>query len=199
MDNALLQQRQSLRTHMRRLRRSLSEQQQRDASQQLTERALCFIPIQQAQRIALFLPMDGEIDTRPLIAKLWHNQQQVYLPRIDPLRPHQLLFQHYTLDTQLVDHPLGLQEPLADHQQCCTLTDLDLVLVPLVAFDDQGQRLGMGGGFYDRALVDWQQQGILPIGIAHDCQHIGQLPTAAWDVPLPAIITPTRLWQWPAN
>ncbi|ADO10697.1 Uncharacterized protein ygfA [Pantoea vagans C9-1] len=70
------------------------------------------------------------------------------------------------------------------------------MLVPLVAFDQHGQRLGMGGGFYDRTLQNWRQHGFLPVGLAHDCQQVDSLPVAEWDVPLPAVMTPSKLWQW---
>lgn len=60
----------------------------------------------------------------------------------------------------------------------------------------------MGGGFYDRTLQGWQQRhrlgvGPYPIGLAHDCQRVAALPVAAWDVPLPEIITPQAHYRWP--
>ena len=72
----------------------------------------------------------------------------------------------------------------------------DVVLTPLVAFDEQGQRLGMGGGFYDRTLQNWQQYGLQPVGYAHDCQGVEALPVEKWDVPLPAVVTPSKIWVW---
>jgi len=196
MDSLLHLQRQALRQHMRRLRRSLSESQQFDASQQLAEHATLFTAIAQSQRIALFLSMDGEINTRPLIARLWHMGKSVYLPRIDPAQPSSLLFQRYYPQTQLIKHPLGMFEPEANSDELCPFTELDVVIVPLVAFDSTGQRLGMGGGFYDRLLAGWQETSVFPIGVAHDCQHHDKLPIEAWDIPLPAVITPNKLWQW---
>lgn len=147
MDSPLHQQRQALRQHMRCLRRSLSESQQFDASQQLAEHATLFTAIAQSQRIALFLSMDGGINTRPLIARLWHMGKSVYLPRIDPAQSSSLLFQRYYPQTQLIKHPLGMFEPEANSDELCSFTELDVVIVPLVAFDSTGQRLGMGGGF----------------------------------------------------
>ncbi|MBT0721248.1 5-formyltetrahydrofolate cyclo-ligase [Tatumella sp. TA1] len=196
MELSLKPQRHALRQHMRQLRRSLSDAQHYAASQQLAEHAILFSVIEQSRNIALFLPIDGEINTRPLIARLWHLGKRVYLPRIDPLSPTRLLFQRYTPDTQLVKHHLGMLEPQEDLSECCQFEELDVVGVPLVAFDSHGHRLGFGGGFYDRLLADWQQTHVFPIGIAHDCQHLDNLPIEPWDVPLPAVITPTKLWQW---
>ncbi|WP_241578812.1 5-formyltetrahydrofolate cyclo-ligase [Rosenbergiella nectarea] len=197
MDSPLHQQRQALRQHMRRLRRSLSESQQFLASQQLAEHAILYSVIEQSQRIALFLSMDGEINTRPLIARLWHLGKSVYLPRIDPTQPTSLLFQRFTPQTNLVKHRLGMFEPEENADEICTFSELDVVIVPLVAFDSTGQRLGMGGGFYDRLLASWQKTSVFPIGVAHDCQHQEDLPIESWDIPLPAVITPNKLWQWP--
>ncbi|MBT0727863.1 5-formyltetrahydrofolate cyclo-ligase [Rosenbergiella australiborealis] len=196
MEPSLVQQRQSLRQHIRRLRCSLSEPQQFAAGQQLAEHAILFSPIQQAQHIALFMSMDGEINTRPLIARLWHLGKSVYLPRINPHQPTTLLFQRFTPQTTLVKHRFGMMEPEENCDECRPFTDLDVVIVPLVAFDSDGQRLGMGGGFYDRLLVNWQEAGVLPIGVAHNCQHQDTLPIQPWDIPLPAVITPNKLWQW---
>ena len=75
--------------------------------------------------------------------------------------------------------------------------DLDLVCSPLVAFDLAGNRLGMGGGYYDRTFSQHQfvRQGQKPpyvLGLAHDCQQHDNLPIAPWDMPIKEIITPSR-------
>lgn len=188
--------RQDIRQHVRHLRRNLTSQLQEQAADLLAEHALNFAPVSQASRIALFLSVDGELNTRPLIAKLWQQKKQVYLPVLHPFASGHLLFMRYTPETELRPNRLRIPEPPLDITQMATLDALDVMLVPLVAFDDDGQRLGMGGGFYDRTLQNWPQHGFLPVGIAHDCQRVEKLPVAEWDVPLPAILTPSGLWQW---
>ena len=92
----------------------------------------------------------------------------------------------------------GIKEPVRAKDQStkslttCLAQDLDIIFTPLVAFDSVGNRIGMGGGYYDRVLAPWftEQTGPYPIGLAHDCQHLNSLPIQAWDVPLPEIITP---------
>ncbi len=194
--NLSLLDRQDIRTHIRHLRRDLTPEQQRLAAVTVAEHALSFKPVQQARKIALFLSFDGELDTRPLIAKLWQRHQEVYLPVLHPFSRGQLLFLRYDTETLLQPNRLRIPEPPLDIRNLATLDELDVIMVPLVAFDRAGQRLGMGGGFYDRTLQNWPQHGLLPIGLAHDCQQVETLPVAEWDVPLPAIITPSRLWQW---
>jgi len=194
--NLNLHDRQAIRQHIRQQRRALSPEQQQQAAQQAAERALNFAPIQQAKNIALFLSVDGELDTRPLIAKLWQRQQQVYLPVLHPFSPGNLLFLRYDENTELKNNLLRIPEPPLDIRQLLPLDKLDVLMVPLVAFDSEGQRLGMGGGFYDRTLQNWQQHDFLPVGLAHECQQVEKLPVAEWDIPLPALITPEKVWQW---
>jgi 5-formyltetrahydrofolate cyclo-ligase len=189
-------QRQKIRQQVRHLRRAMTDEQQAQAAEQLAELALNYAPLSTARNIALFLSVDGELNTRPLIARLWHLKKAVYLPVLHPFSPGNLLFLRYSPDTPLLPNKLRIPEPPLDIRQLITLDQLDLMLVPLVAFDQHGQRLGMGGGFYDRTLQNWRQHGFLPAGLAHDCQQVDSLPVAEWDVPLPAVMTPSKLWQW---
>lgn len=188
--------RQAIRTHVRHLRRGLSAEQQKLAANSVAEHALNVASIDRAQHIALFLSVDGELNTRPLIARLWQQHKQVYLPVLHPFSAGNLLFIRYTPETLLTPNRLRIPEPPLDVRQIIPLDQLDVMFVPLVAFDKQGQRLGMGGGFYDRTLQHWRSHRFLPIGLAHDCQQVDTLPTESWDIPLPAMLTPSRLWQW---
>lgn len=196
MSSPSMIQRQVIRQQVRHLRRAMTEDQQAQAAEQLAELALNYAPITHARNIALFLSVDGELNTRPLIARLWHLKKAVYLPVLHPFSPGHLLFLRYTPDTPLHINKLRIPEPPLDIRQLITLDQLDLMMVPLVAFDQHGQRLGMGGGFYDRTLQNWRQHGFFPVGLAHDCQQVDSLPVAEWDVPLPAVMTPSKLWQW---
>ncbi|CAK9884300.1 MAG: 5-formyltetrahydrofolate cyclo-ligase [Candidatus Erwinia impunctatus] len=191
--------RQSLRQQVRQRRRSLTQQQQHHAAQQAAQRAMQFPPLQTASSVALFLSFDGEINSHPLIEQLWQNHKQVYLPVIHPFSAGQLQFLRYEKNTPLVKNPLGIAEPQLDIRHLIPLSELDVVMVPLVAFDSTGKRLGIGGGFYDRTLQNWRNYRLLPVGFAHDCQQVNTLPDEAWDIPLPVLITPSRLWQWPQH
>lgn len=191
-----LSERQHLRTHVRHLRRALSSRQQQQAAKEVARRALSFAPLQEAKNIALFLSVDGEIDTHTLISHLWQRNQRVYLPVLHPFSPGQLLFIRYEAHTNLKKNRLRIPEPPLDIRHLLPLSELDVLMVPLVAFDTEGRRLGMGGGFYDRTLQNWQQHKFLPIGLAHDCQQVEKLSSAEWDIPLPALITPSKIWQW---
>jgi len=190
-------QRQSIRHLIRTLRRQLTPRQQTLAASSLTQRLLTDSRIAAADHLALFLSFDGELDTRPLIEAFWQLGKRVYLPVIHPFSPGHLLFQRYDADTPLVKNRLRIDEPKLDATRLLPVARLDIMLTPLVAFDARGQRLGMGGGFYDRTLRHWRRDaGFYPIGLAHDCQQVPQVPEEPWDIPLPEIVTPSCHWRW---
>ncbi|MDX3774452.1 5-formyltetrahydrofolate cyclo-ligase [Chromatiaceae bacterium AAb-1] len=189
--------RNTLRQHIRKLRRALSPEQQQQASRLLVQQFFSVPLFARQQHIAVYLSNDGEADTTPLINALWQAGKQLYLPVLHPFSTGSLLFIEYTPSTPLYPNRFGIPEPQLQCHKICPLPELDLILTPLVAFDQQGNRLGMGGGFYDRTLAtsSLQRKPYLA-GIAHQCQQVAQLPSASWDVPLPVIITPEKIWQF---
>ena len=185
-----------LRQQIRHARQQLSPQQQHHAAQQLSQRLQALDCIQHSQHIAVYLANDGEIDPQPFIDWLWQQGKSVYLPVLHPFSKGHLLFLHYEANTPMTTNRYHISEPKLDVRRVKPIAELDVICTPLVAFDSNGQRLGMGGGYYDRTLSQWHQhrQGPYPIGIGHDCQYIPQLPNEKWDVPLPLIITPNHLF-----
>lgn len=198
-NETLLQTRHHLRQSIRQKRRALSPQQQSDAAHALVQQIIHHPDIDDTNNIALFLSFDGEIDTAPLTEWLWSQGKHVFLPVLHPFSRHHLLFLAYRPDTPLIKNKFSISEPALDVTQVLPPEKLDLMFIPLVAFDSQGERLGMGGGFYDRMLTNWQNKGFYPAGLAHDCQQVSELPAAQWDIPLPEIITPSRRWLWPEH
>ncbi|MEA9445052.1 5-formyltetrahydrofolate cyclo-ligase [Candidatus Fukatsuia symbiotica] len=189
--------RRQIRNKIRQQRCCLGSQQRQIAAKLVAERVINHDRVQQAKSIAVFLSFDGELNTQPIIEQLWQQQKQLYLPVLHPFSRGNLLFLHYDATTQLIINQFKIREPQLDVRAVLPLAQLDIILTPLVAFDRFGQRLGMGGGFYDRTLQYWQQQGTYPIGLAYDCQLVDKLPVADWDIPLPEIITPDEVWRWP--
>ena len=162
--------------------------QQQQAEDSITQQALALIEERNAQHIALYVSFDGEISTDKLIKTLWAQDKHVYLPLLHPFNPNHLLFLRYLPDTPMLKNKFGIWEPKLNVQNVLPLDELDILFTPLVAFDKEGNRLGMGGGFYDRTLQNWQNSSFIPVGLAHQCQQVEQLPTEAWDVPLYRIL-----------
>ena len=180
--------RNQLRQQIRKTRANLTALQQQQAEDSITQQALALIEERNAQHIALYISFDGEISTDKLIKTLWAQNKYVYLPVLHPFNPNHLLFLRYLPDTPMLKNKFGIWEPKLNVQNVLPLDELDILFTPLVAFDKQGNRLGMGGGFYDRTLQNWQNSSFIPVGLAHQCQQVEQLPTEVWDVPLHQIL-----------
>ncbi len=200
--------RQQLRNDMRRRRQALSQAEQQQAAADLVSAFAAHAVLQQAEHIALYLTNDAELDTSLLIQWLWQQGKQLYLPVLHPFAPGYLLFQRYSADTMMRPNRFGIPEPELNCSQICPLSQLSLICLPLVAFDAAGNRMGMGGGFYDRTLAQLpafskslplqdcgqQLQRPMLVGLAHQCQQLDALPQQAWDIPLHAVLTPTTLF-----
>ncbi|WBA12147.1 5-formyltetrahydrofolate cyclo-ligase [Salinivibrio kushneri] len=193
-----MQPRQHIRHAIRDARRQLSVEQQTFAAEAVTKRFIALADVEQATNVALYLSFDGELDTTPVIEACWRANKNVYLPVIHPFSRGHLLFLHYTPTTPMRINGYGIAEPQLDIRTLIPSRKLDVIATPLVAFDAKGQRLGMGGGYYDRTLGLCAPDAVA-VGLAHDCQQWPALPTEQWDVPLPHILTPSQHWQWPTR
>lgn len=185
--------RSQLRQFLRNKRRSLSPSQQTQAAQQLYRQLAQHPLFCRAQHIALYIASDGEIDPSLLMHEAWRRGKQVYLPVLARWPKTAMVFQRVRPIQQWEKNRFGILQPrwcVAEQRAAWTL---DAVFLPLVGFDQQGGRLGMGGGFYDRCFAQLHQSEHLMtpqrIGLAHDCQRVEQLPVAAWDVPLHAVVS----------
>ncbi|WP_028117760.1 5-formyltetrahydrofolate cyclo-ligase [Ferrimonas senticii] len=195
-DQPALTSRQQLRQQLRRARQQLSQQQQRQAAINLASHLPEHSLLQHASQIGVYLANDGELDPH-LLAEILHARgKQLALPLLHPFARQQLLFQRYQPGMKLLPNRFGILEPKLDKSQVVPLYQLDLILLPLVGFDGDGNRLGMGGGFYDRTI------GALPvsqrptlIGLAHRQQQVTSLENQWWDVPLDAIATEQEVHQ----
>lgn len=185
-------QKNQLRKELRQRRRALTPAQQAQASAQILRHLLQFPAFMRGSRIALYIANDGEIDPSPIAQRLWQMGKHCYLPVLRPASERELWFVEFTRETQLIPNRFGIPEP--DHRLAYKLPThlLDAVLMPLVGFDHNGSRLGMGGGFYDTtfAFKHAKPNGKpLLIGLAHSCQEVDSLQTDSWDIPLAAIAT----------
>lgn len=186
--------REVIRREVRRRRRALSVQQQRQAAADL-RRLLARQPLfQRSRHIAFYLPNDGEIDPRPLMQLAMRLGKYCYLPLLHPAREGRLWFLRYRASDKLKPNRFNIPEPVLGRSARRHARALDLVLLPLVAFDQGGGRLGMGAGFYDRTFAFKLEEGRSRhtpalIGLAHRCQQVPALPLAEWDVALAAIGT----------
>jgi 5-formyltetrahydrofolate cyclo-ligase len=193
MSSRLFPERAQLRRELRARRRSLSPAQQAAATRALAQRLATLPSLRRARHIALYWPMDGEIDPR-LLARCGHFRgHRFYLPVLQAFPANTLRFAPWRAGDRLARNRFGIPEPRG--QATVAARDLDAVLMPLTGFDARGNRLGMGGGFYDRTLAFHRRRRQRPllVGVAHACQQLPALAVAAWDVPLPLVATDRHL------
>lgn len=182
-----------LRRSLRDQRNALTSPEQARAAQALAAHLSATRLFRVSRRVALYLPNDGEIDPQPLMQRVWRMGKKCYLPMLSRVRHDRLWFAPYQPSTPLALNRFGIPEPLVPAHSWVRAQDLDLVLMPLVAFDTRGNRLGMGGGFYDKSLAflrhrgQWRKPHL--IGLAHDFQRVDRLDTFVWDVPLQGVAT----------
>lgn len=138
--------------------------------------------------------MDGEIDPQPLMEAALKRKKHCYLPCIvsGNNSVNRLVFQQYDPpDTPLQLNRFGIPEPQYNPKLVIKNCMLDLVFVPMVAFDTMGNRLGMGKGYYDRTFsrerLRWRRA--LMVGLAHSTQGTDSLPANSWDVPMDRVVT----------
>ncbi|MBB1127115.1 5-formyltetrahydrofolate cyclo-ligase [Thiospirillum jenense] len=191
----------TLRRQLRTARRALSPATQRQHARAVASHLQRHYPLRTARRIAYYLARDGELDPQPLRERLGERRHLWYLPIIRPFQPPRLWFIRYRLGEPLQRGRFGLLQP----RHCrhpVTPRFLDVILMPLVGFDATGQRLGMGGGYYDRSLAPlrtrqyWRRPHLL--GLAHEVQRVARLTPQRWDVPLAMVVTERGL-QLPAD
>jgi 5-formyltetrahydrofolate cyclo-ligase len=143
-----------------------------------------------AERIAFYWPADGEVSLLPLLHKSLCDGKRCYLPVVED---KQLQFREYRRGHVLKRNRYGIPEPR--ETALCTAHQLDVILLPLVAFDVHCNRLGMGAGFYDRALAAYVSRKPVRVGIAHEFQRVPHVPIDPWDVPLHMIVTDSRIYR----
>lgn len=166
---------------------------------QLLRRQIFFL---RARRIAAYWPADGELDPRPLLKDALEDGKAVYLPvlsrRIGERSRIKLSFVRWIAGETMRPNRFGIPEPTRRGRHIRPARHLDLILVPLVGFDSACNRIGMGGGYYDRTLAYlkarrfWRRPRL--IGLAHECQRIEEIEPRTWDIPLDAVVTERRVY-----
>ncbi|GAA0361635.1 5-formyltetrahydrofolate cyclo-ligase [Bowmanella denitrificans] len=189
---------QALRQALRRKRQALSPQQQQQASAALLEQCQRLASFQQASHVALYLANDGELDPAQVIQHCWKAGKAVYLPVLHPFCAGNLLFMRYQADSLMIANRYGIAEPRLECPGLCPVGQLDMLFTPLVGFNQQGNRMGMGGGYYDRTLAPLKRQpaNVEVVGLAHNCQQCDSLPVQPWDIPMHKIITPDKIFHF---
>jgi 5-formyltetrahydrofolate cyclo-ligase len=174
---------------LKQLRRAVPPAQRRAAGEAVAHHIRHSFNLRPGLRIAVYAPLPSELDTAALIRLAEQHRCRIYLPRLTDLRRRRMQF--VAAGGAMRRNHLGIMEPVLLRR--LSARNLDLVFVPLVGFDAQGERLGMGAGYYDRAFAflrhrrHWNHPRL--IGLAYSFQQVPHIEGASHDVRLNAVIT----------
>lgn len=184
----------SIRSAIRIQRQSLSARNNRLHGLSVSRHLASLAIFRKAKHVAAYLSVNGELDTTPLIDHLLREHKRLYLPVLHPFRHGRLLFCHWDGKRTLVRNRYGIREPRCTSRTLApSVRRLDVIIMPLVAFDTSLNRIGMGGGYYDRtfgyarSFRTWKRP--LLIGVAHGFQRVEKIEPSAWDVRLDCVVT----------
>lgn len=181
-----------LRQLIREKRRSIVGKAREEYSQKAALFAMQYIKqFSKIKSIGLFLPLQEEIDTQYLIQQLWAEKYRTYLPVTTDTRT--LLWRQYTQESQLILDELGIKIP-SDSEDDDMSFKPKLIVTPLVAYDDRGARIGMGGGFYDRTFASKNKnEAPYLMGFSYHCQNCARIEAQPWDIYLDAVANEQHL------
>lgn len=184
----IVEQKRQLRRSCRQVREELGEAIRQTASLSICAWIETWRIFHRSSVILTYMPITGEVDLTPLFAR--HPDKNWVLPRIVPEDNHRMVFHPYT-PGRLIHHPFGMDEPTPDLPVVLS-NEVQLVLVPGLAFDRQGKRLGYGGGYFDRFLKDFPG---VSLGVIFQALLLDQLPFDVQDVSVEWIVTEVGLFH----
>jgi 5-formyltetrahydrofolate cyclo-ligase len=187
-----------IRTEVRRARRGLSRRETRQHSEAICRHVARSGAFRRGRKLAFYLAADGEADPQGLMDRALALSKRCYLPVINTKLGGKLAFAPYQPGTPLVPNRFGIPEPDVPRSLWEPPQMLDVIYTPLVAFTAEGERLGMGGGFYDRTLAqrrhspNWRRPRVF--GLALELQKRDWLPVEPWDVALDGVASEAGLY-----
>jgi 5-formyltetrahydrofolate cyclo-ligase len=180
-----------LRKRMRGLRGTLPAQACADRSARIVERLAVLDPVASARAVALFWPIEErhEVDLRPLHALLRARAVRVAFPAVDP-DTRDMTFRFVEDAGEMRDEGFGFKQP-SPAAPAASPGELDAIVVPALAVDPTGQRIGYGAGYYDRTLPRFAPPAVA-IAVAYDFQLVAEAPVTAGDVAVDWVVTDAR-------
>ena len=180
---------QQLRRQGLRARRGLTEDERSLASEIICKRVCDSRTFYASSTVGCYLPMYDEVDTREIIERAWRANKRVFVPILRGSA--EMLFCEINAETQMERNRFGIWEPTRG--VLAPASKLDLVVTPTVAFDAECNRIGMGGGYYDRcfSFLRLRRHWLKPklVGVAFQCQQVEKITPNTWDIRLYRIIT----------
>jgi len=188
------EQRRAMRRELRERRSALSPEEHAAVSAAVGSQLAKIAALLRSPVVGGYRASRGEVDIDAALTRLHDDGAMVTVPRVSG---DHMDFLPWTSGSETITGSFGIDEPI--NGEPVQFSRHDVVLVPLVAFDETGQRLGQGGGFYDRAIAAAGAARPLLIGVAHAFQQVRSVPVEAWDMPLDAVVTEERVHEFRAG
>ena len=167
----------------------MTDEERELASARICDTIIHSAEFMSARSVACYLPTHDEVDPTRIIERAWCAGKRVFAPVAGARGIMQ--FSELTPDTSVTRNRFGIWEPAPDH--CIRACELELVITPLVAFDMKCNRIGMGGGYFDRCFrfLKNRRKWLRPklIGVSFKCQEVAEITPDAWDIPLYKVVT----------
>ncbi len=195
------QNKEEIRKGLKKQRLALSSSQQKEKSNNIIDQVISADMYRSAHKVAFYLSVRGEADPQELMLldevkdEDEPSSKQFYLPVLSKDKGEGLVFARITKDTTYQNNKFSIPEPLFCEGDLINAKELDLVIMPLLGFDRQGNRLGMGGGYYDRCFAFKNKKKAKPnlMGFAYNFQEVETLTAESWDIPLDLIATESEM------
>jgi len=186
----------NLRARIKEKRKQLSDESLKLIGNDILKNIQASISFEDHQKISTYFSVNNEVDTSELNNYLWRINKDVFLPKI---KQDTLVFSGYNKDLKLSLNNYGIPEPDHIDENLIEAAQCDLMFIPLVAFDSNCNRIGMGGGYYDKTLAfkkgSASKNKTLLVGLAYEFQKIDSIEKNAWDIPMDAIITEDKTYK----
>jgi 5-formyltetrahydrofolate cyclo-ligase len=184
---------QALRARVLHKRCELSHEFVTEASQLVASRIVALTAFEDARVVAAYSAFKNEIDPLEILKTALSAEKQALLPVL--VKGKKLNFAPFRPDEASCENRYGIKEPACKEGRLVQINSVGLILVPLVCFDRNCNRIGMGAGYYDRTLADASENRPIKIGLAYEMQRIDSVPVHPWDIALDLVVTEKEIYE----
>lgn len=187
-----------IRSSLREQRQTLSLTTQKFSAEKVATQVATLAEFQGCHRVGMYLSNEGELNTEPLVTLAHQANKQICLPITPKKKGEPLTFYPYNPGDELIPNKYGIYEPNIALQKSIVTNTLDIVFLPLVAFDEKCNRIGRGAGHYDSTFAFNKNHALkktILVGLAYEFQKISEIIPSAWDVPLDYVITELNIYR----
>ena len=163
-------------------------------SRSIQERLLSLKEFEESHTVSIYMDFDNEVRTREIVSDSLQRGKRVVIPYMKGKNNTLLLSEVRDMEKELERNTFGILEPKREYFRYIPDSEVEMLVVPGVAFDEKGRRLGFGGGYYDRLLIN-VNKSTLTIGLAYEFQIVREIPWWFYDIFIDRIITEKRMIQ----